>query len=87
LRRETRFPSDKAVKVVVCGEQEAVVGGRIVNASENGLGLTQETPTQVGSQVRIDVDDMVLAGEVVHCQGQGNGYAVGLRLAAPLPKE
>ncbi len=87
LRGEARFSSDKAVKVVLCGEQEAVVDGRIVDGSENGLGLLVEAPTPVGSEVRIDVDGTVLSGQVVHCRPQRDGYAVGLRLAAPLPRE
>jgi hypothetical protein len=87
LRRETRFPSDSAVKVIACGEQKVAVSGRIVNASENGLGLILEAPTPVGSKVRIEVDDTVLSGEIVRCHTQGGGYATGLRLAAPLPKE
>lgn len=86
LRREPRFPANKAVKVVVRGEKEAVIGGRIVDASENGLGLVLETPTPVGSEVRVDVDDTQLSGEVTYCGPRGDGYAAGLKLAAPLRK-
>lgn len=83
LRAERRFPADRTVKVVFCGDQEAVVDGRVVDASESGLGLMLRTPATVGGQVRIHVDDTCLSGEVTYCGLQGaDGYRVGVKLAA-----
>ena len=87
LRREDRFPVDKTVQVVVTGETEAIIPGRIVNASENGLGLMLETPAAVGSEVRIEVGGKLVSGMISHCKSQGDAYSAGLMLTAPLSDE
>lgn len=81
-RRDSRHAYDKPVRVGVAGLEELAIAGRVVNASESGLGLTLEAPASVGSELQVDLGNKVLCGKVVHCSPIENGYTVGLKLAA-----
>ena len=84
LRKEARFPVDELVTVTTDGEPETEIAGRVVDASENGLGLVLETPLPPASKVRVDVDGTSLTGTVSYCLPNGEKHAVGLNLSQPL---
>ncbi len=84
LRKENRFPVDEPVTVTIDGEPETEMAGRIVDASENGLGLVLEAPLQPASRVRVDVNDTSLTGIVAYCLPKGEKNAVGLKLSQSL---
>ncbi len=81
-RREHRYLLDKPVKIGPAGPGETAIAGRVVNAAKGGLGLTLDAPAAVNSELRVDTGDEALCGQVVYCNPAGNGYAVGVKLAA-----
>jgi hypothetical protein len=84
LRRERRFPVEKAVKVAAFGEQDVVTSGHVVDASQSGLGLVLEAPVPVGAEVRVEVDGTMISGRVTHCRSQDDKFAAGLGSARQL---
>ncbi len=85
LRQEDRFPFDAPIKVRVDGESDGVNYGRIVNASERGLGLSMEKPLLIGTSIQVEVNNSLLAGKVLYSLPQGDRHAAGVRLSQPLP--
>ena len=65
-------------------QEEASIGGNIVDASETGVGMRLESPVPVGSRLRLDVGGKQLVGEVAYCRKQGTAHRVGLK---SLPEE
>jgi hypothetical protein len=84
LRKESRFPVDESATVTIEGEPETVMAGRIVDASESGLGLVLETPLRCASKVRVDVNSNSFPGTVSYCLPKGEKHAVGVKLSQQL---
>jgi len=84
LRKETRFAVDEAVKVTVGGESGEAFSGRIVNASENGIGLSMEKPLPVGASIQVEVNNSILNGKILYSAAKGDRYALGVQLIQPL---
>ena len=78
-RRELRQDVGHDVKVAMIDEMEVSIGGRVVNASDSGLGLRLESPVPLGSRLSLDVGGTQLVGVVAYCRKQGASHSVGLK--------
>ena len=79
-RRDPRFVVDQPVFVTVLGDSERLHKGRIRNESGRGLLIEVIHEVPMRTALRIDVNNSILLGEVVYCQG-GNGlFLLGVKL-------
>jgi hypothetical protein len=84
-RRERRLPANTPVTITVLGilgEPKAV--GTVLDMSGSGLRLRLPMPIPCGAPVKLETDDMLMLGEVVRCEPQGQSYSVGLSLSHSL---
>jgi hypothetical protein len=84
-RREQRLPANTPVTITVLGilgEPNAV--GTVLDMSGSGLRLKLPIPIPCGAPVKLESDDMLMLGEVVRCEPQGQSYSVGLSLSHSL---
>ncbi|HWB85200.1 MAG TPA: PilZ domain-containing protein [Bryobacteraceae bacterium] len=80
-RREPRFTVDQPVAVTLLGEREVRATATVKDASGRGLGLTLTHAVKLGTALKIEIEDAILLGEVVHCQpAEGGGYLIGVEL-------
>jgi hypothetical protein len=84
LRKENRFPVDESAQITIEGEPETVIAGRVIDASESGLGLLLDTPLGCANKIRVDVNNRSLTGSVSYCLPKGDKHAVGVKLSHPL---
>ncbi len=68
-----------------CGQPSApALAVEIVNLSGSGLRLRAAQRQNVGTLVRIDMEDamqdVMLLGEVCYCEAEGSQFAMGVRL-------
>lgn len=66
----------------ILGEPKAV--GTVVDMSGSGLRLKLPLPIPCGAPVKLETDDMLMLGEVVRCEQQGQSYSIGLSLSHSL---
>lgn len=55
------------------------IGGQVVEVSREGMQLHVEEPIAVGSLVTIEMGNVIVLGDVRHCNSRQNYYTVGLR--------
>jgi PilZ domain len=79
-RRETRFPTNQPVKVVVFGSPDLHLEGRIQNVSGRGMSLQVGQQLAPGTAVRIDLPNSILLGEVIYCRAEGEDWNAGVEL-------
>jgi len=79
-RREPRFAMDRPVVVTVLDGRETRRGAQVTNASVWGIGIEMRCPVAQGALVRIEFDEAVILGEVVHCREAAGSYYVGVKL-------
>jgi hypothetical protein len=84
VRCEVRLEANEPVDVILLGERETKVLGRITNYSSRGLGMLIGRPVPLGAIVKLEWNHTVLLGEVRHCRADGDGFAIGLKLQNPL---
>jgi hypothetical protein len=79
-RREPRFVTDQSVVVTVFGDPEMRHPAKIRNASPRGLSI--EIPCEVPptTAIKIELDDAIMLGEAVYCQGSKGSYLLGVEL-------
>ncbi|MFB3777097.1 MAG: PilZ domain-containing protein [Bryobacteraceae bacterium] len=83
-RVDGRHSVDKEIKLVKVGQEASSIAGRVVDASNNGLGLTLPAAVPPGTQVHLEIDTVALVGQVAHCRQNGESYSVGLSSVRPL---
>ncbi len=66
----------------ILGEPKAL--GTVVDMSGSGLQLKLPLPIPCGAPVKLETADMLMLGEVVRCEPQGQSYSVGLSLSHSL---
>jgi hypothetical protein len=66
--------------ITVLGEHETQQNARIRNASKRGLAIEAESMVPAGTALKIEMDDSILLGEVVHCKAEGASYLLGVEL-------
>lgn len=84
-RQEQRLATDTPVTITVLGilgEPKAV--GTVLDMSGSGLRLKLPLPIPCGVPVKLEADDMLMLGEVVRCEPQGQSYSIGLSLSHSL---
>ena len=66
-RLETRFKINEPVKVTLLSDANESFWGETVDVSATGLSFHSPVRLQIGSLVKIEVDDSMVLGEVRHC--------------------
>ena len=79
-RRYERVPVDHPVTVTLVSNPQIRFEARLVNWSGKGACVEMESGLPAGSLVKIEVDDILLLGEVVHSQPVGGRFQIGVRL-------
>jgi len=88
-RRDLRFETNQAVNLTILNsssrEADQQLPARLVNVSGRGISLTTKSVVPLNSAVRLDVNDMVLLGEVCHSREAGpSEFICGVRLEQAL---
>ncbi|HEV2172110.1 MAG TPA: hypothetical protein VGR71_01010 [Nitrospira sp.] len=79
-RSQLRIDTNEPVFVTLLGESEIRLVGRITNYSHQGMGLHIREPAPIGGAVKIEWGNVLLLGDVCHCQADREGFAIGLWL-------
>ena len=80
-RREIRYAYDTAIRLTVIGDESGEwANGRLVDISTSGLSVLLSQPLQEGCAVRVEVEDNIVYGFVVHCQALGYRFRLGFEL-------
>ena len=79
-RREPRFVADQPVVVTVLGDHETQHPARIRNASGRGLSIDMASAVPPGTALKIELEDAIVLGEAVYCQGGPEAYLLGVEL-------
>ncbi len=79
-RREPRVKVDMPAAVTVLGAAPEVMTARVADVSGSGLLLATPRPIQPDSPLRIEVEDVLLLGEVCRCQNDGAQWRVAVRV-------
>lgn len=81
-RREVRISCQPAAVQVCLGGSEQAVAALVVEVSTSGLQLLADEPVPVGSPVRIDMGDLIVQGEIRHCERRldKRSYTVGVKM-------
>src|SRR5579872_4568244 len=79
-RRYERMPVDQPVTVTLMSNPPVRFEGRLVNWSGKGacVEMGKELPSR--SLIKIELDDMLLLGEVVHSRRVGERFQHGVKL-------
>jgi hypothetical protein len=65
---------------------DAIITGRFVGLSSNGIKIKSDAKLEVGSLLRLEVGDDLMMTEVLHCDADGGEYSAGLSILAWLQK-
>jgi hypothetical protein len=77
-RKQLRFQPTATLEVVVIGEGQECVVGRVLDTSARGMGVQLPCPLPPGTAIKIEAEDTLLLGEVTCCVAQGGAFRVGL---------
>ena len=83
-RHEPRFETNQPVIITLLGDTELTFAGVVANFSARGLCLAADRPLPAGSAVKVELDDMLLLGEVVYCHREAGNYLIGVALEEAL---
>jgi hypothetical protein len=73
------------VQIAGLGDLDLQTFGRVLDISHLGLRLGVLDAVPVGAQLRIELEDSILIGEVRYCENQDSWFAIGLAIV-PSPK-
>jgi len=79
-RREPRFETAQEIRITLFGEPDIRLPARIRNLSPRGIGLEMQGPVAAGSALKLEIDDMLLLGEVIYCRDDGDSFYIGVEL-------
>lgn len=79
-RHEPRFVADQSVVVTVLGDHETQHRAKIRNASGRGLAIEIPSAVPPGTALKIELEDSIVLGEAVYCQGGHGPYLLGVEL-------
>lgn len=78
-RSEVRVELNEPVVVTPLGARpREPLGGMIVNMSGSGMLMKVPHPLKADTLVRIEASNMLLLGEVAHCEPHATGFRVGI---------
>jgi hypothetical protein len=75
---------DQTVVVTVLDGREIRRSSQVINASAWGVGLEMRCSVAQGALLRIEFDEAVAIGQVVHCREAAGSYYVGVKLEQAL---
>jgi hypothetical protein len=78
-RTSPRVTAVRPVKLTLLGDKDRTFDVQLRDFSQGGACIGSATPFACGAPVRLDLDDSLLLGEIVHCRQEGTDYQVGLR--------
>ena len=76
---EIRYKPDQPVRVTVL-ESKQLLRAQIVEMKNRAATLRVEEPVAQQAPIRLDFDDSVILGEVVHCVPEGASFLVSLEV-------
>jgi hypothetical protein len=79
-RREPRIELKQPVAVTVLATPPARHTAKTRNACGRGLALEMPVPLAPGTAIRVEMNDSMLLGEVIHCRNGSSEYLVGVEL-------
>jgi hypothetical protein len=79
-RRESRIELEKAVSVTLLTDPPLHHLATTRNASGRGLALEMPVPVDPGTAIRVEMNDCMLLGEVIHCRNGSVSYLIGVEL-------
>jgi hypothetical protein len=77
-RKEPRLKPAQPLQVTVLGLGQPPVAGTVVDMSGKGLRLRLPFAVSCGSPIKVEAPELMLLGEVCHCQPDQEGFTVGL---------
>jgi hypothetical protein len=88
-RFKRRLSTSQPVRVTVfTGKDSYSFGGRLVDASRQGLGIIVESAVDLGAVLEIRANGGVVYGVVLHCgPANGSGFRIGLAVEEGLSGE
>ena len=81
-RKHARIALDEPVRVSLVDAGEAVLRGRFVNVSADGLKITLSQSLNVGATVKVECGNHAIVGEVRRSQESVAGYAIGIAISS-----
>jgi hypothetical protein len=79
-RKYTRFKTDDQVTIALLDQSARILVGKLKDFSERGLRVEVPEKLRVGALVKVELDDALLFGEVIHLQSQGAGFVAGFEI-------
>ena len=84
-RKELRLAVRMPVTVKLLGAMpQPAISGVVKDVSNRGLCLDVPLPLPGGTLVRVETGDMLMLGEVCHCEPDGDRYTAGVILKQSL---
>jgi hypothetical protein len=83
-RREMRFQVEQSVQITVLGQPERHMPGRIKNVSGKGIGIEAAEPVEIGSAIKVTLEDAILLGEIIYCREDETGFYLGIEIEQAL---
>ena len=85
-RRDPRLPINQTCSVTPLDDKrQEVIQATITDISAAGMGLQTSQPIQVGTMICVQTDELLAAGEVLHCRRvDENKYASGMTVTDTL---
>ena len=88
LRREPRFDVNDPAKVTVLNVPDyPSLEGQVSNLSKSGLAVTLPTGIPSGCQVKVELADGVVLGEVRYCKKAEDEFSAGVAIETVLFRE
>jgi hypothetical protein len=79
-RTTARRATQRTLQLQVLGSGEPPAPAQLLEVSQGGAGLEAAAAVLPGCLVRLDFDDELWLGEVVHCCAKGTRWALGIRV-------
>jgi|SRR5271170_6316783 len=80
-RSEPRLAANEPVVVTELGQPQLhPKGGLIVEISGSNLTLKLPSAIPLGTPVKVETNDLLMLGEVMRCEPEGDGFRLGLQL-------
>jgi len=86
-RAKPRLQVAAPIDLVLVGTNQNQSSGWIANISESGVGVRLREPFNAGDTVRMEVEDQVFVGTIVHCEPQSGEYYAGIELTYSMTRD
>ena len=79
-RRDIRLACNPTIVQVCLDGYDQSVAARVVEVSKSGVQLLVADPVPVGTQVRVEIGDLLVQGDIRHCKqcADNESWAVGI---------